>query len=311
MEAMTANNDHNSLEKKILDLGEKVLDLPSGYDLRKRYKSGKCGLKDVYESFEILRKYSKRFKELWKQPDLAIPFSLDVMRSDEYHQLLALGLARHEFGSTGLVLEEYCSWAQFGRQLNLSEERRPLNQYLFYYDHQKKNLALIPYLASGDKRFLSFAYRDDTDQSLSILESGRIKFQYNPDDFKIFYSDLNMGLKQMLRNSRKAISMASLTDGEGLVEIHYDKGSSLSVHDNGIGIPKEHIKHICEEHSSGNSGLGLQFVKRFAELRGGHVEAVMRSGNTALHCTDKGELREYPSSEGPKTEMTMYFKTPS
>ncbi|WP_286859473.1 MULTISPECIES: PAS domain-containing sensor histidine kinase [Sphingobacterium] len=60
-----------------------------------------------------------------------------------------------------------------------------------------------------------------------------------------------------------------------------DKGCSISVKDNGIGIPKEDQVHLFEPffraHNTGNipgTGLGLNIVKRYIELMEGKMEFV-------------------------------------
>jgi two-component system phosphate regulon sensor histidine kinase PhoR len=77
-------------------------------------------------------------------------------------------------------------------------------------------------------------------------------------------------------------------DPEILIEGSSDeKGITLSVSDNGIGISRTDQKHIFDKFyraSSGNIhkykglGLGLYYVKKIAEAHGGDVTVASRPG---------------------------------
>jgi two-component system phosphate regulon sensor histidine kinase PhoR len=73
------------------------------------------------------------------------------------------------------------------------------------------------------------------------------------------------------------------------------KEIEVSVHDNGIGIPKEDLPRIFERfyrvdkgrsQESGGTGLGLSIVKHLVQAHGGKVwvESRLREGST-FHFT--------------------------
>ena len=88
-------------------------------------------------------------------------------------------------------------------------------------------------------------------------------------------------MEQVLGNLVSNALRYTAADGEIRLEAKQLNGSlSVSVIDNGSGIPAEILPHIFErsyrgdESRSGNeSGLGLAIAKSIIELHGGHIRA--------------------------------------
>lgn len=72
------------------------------------------------------------------------------------------------------------------------------------------------------------------------------------------------------------------------VEVRSDeKGASISISDNGIGISAEHLPHIFARNYRATNiaegtGLGLAFAKQTIELLGGHIEAESEAGKGSV-----------------------------
>lgn len=97
----------------------------------------------------------------------------------------------------------------------------------------------------------------------------------------IFYNLLSNAFKFTPENGRIDVTLASGTDADGRPWV------SLTVQDNGQGIPASHIDHIFDRFyqvdvNHSGSGIGLALVKSFAEIHGGtvQVESVEKQGTT-------------------------------
>lgn len=114
-----------------------------------------------------------------------------------------------------------------------------------------------------------------------ILESKRHQLTVKlPDDAPPFLADplrLAQAVSNLLTNAAK------YTDAGGIIELcaRVEDGLVISVRDNGVGIPAEHLGRLfmmfsqigSESRSEGGLGIGLALVKGFVELHDGTVEA--------------------------------------
>ena len=95
---------------------------------------------------------------------------------------------------------------------------------------------------------------------------------------------------------------------------NFERRSKISVTDNGIGIPEEHLERIFErfyqveqeepEHQSTGSGIGLSLVRDFVTLHEGTVRVVdnVGSGSVFLVELPVKHVRVSPPKPAPLTE---------
>ncbi|WP_074407310.1 hybrid sensor histidine kinase/response regulator transcription factor [Aquimarina megaterium] len=124
----------------------------------------------------------------------------------------------------------------------------------------------------------------------NIYMSFETNFELKKIDFKLISLDKDYEMKADLDYLKRAINnlvvnALKYTDKEGEVSIKLTKHKQelgISIHDNGIGIPKEDIARICNQfyqvdndiNRSGGSGIGLSFSKEIVELHGGKLQII-------------------------------------
>ena len=115
-----------------------------------------------------------------------------------------------------------------------------------------------------------------------IAANKKIKIYSKVKNDIIIKADKNM-IKTILRNLMSNAVKYSYRNGTVIVDaVHEDSKVTISVQDNGIGIPKEFVEKIFRidakyshpgtENEQG-TGLGLKLCKEFVEKQGGHIWA--------------------------------------
>lgn len=106
-----------------------------------------------------------------------------------------------------------------------------------------------------------------------------------PDDIPTVPGDEEK-LRQVLSNLLENALKFTLVEGDIVLSARAEGGSvSVSVRDNGVGIPEEHQPHIFERfykvdrsRRDGGTGLGLAIVKHIVQAHGGEVWIESREG---------------------------------
>lgn len=128
-------------------------------------------------------------------------------------------------------------------------------------------LDLIPFI---DELIEELSQLTKKDQSI-VFENGMSTYQYNIDP---------QILKHILSNLvSNAVKYSDVGDQITVALTHSNGGITLSVEDQGVGIPLEDQKHLFERffrahnvtHIQG-TGLGLNLVKKYLDLIGGTIE---------------------------------------
>jgi len=163
-----------------------------------------------------------------------------------------------------------------------------LHKFLTYYDTALPTVLMISYLATGDKKFLTDIPCDNIVDRLTT-RIGEANIDFDPHSHKTIPSDLYFAAVQLVKNARQAFYLAKKEnklpeDADDVISF----GSNLFVDivdplqgkycvyviDEGPGIAQENLPKIFGSYSTTGSGIGLQVVKKIADMRDGHIVVV-------------------------------------
>jgi signal transduction histidine kinase len=112
----------------------------------------------------------------------------------------------------------------------------------------------------------------------------------------------NLRLQQLFRNL--LVNAIKFTPQNGMISLSLKKVNdfvNISIHDSGIGIPKESLEKIfhrfyrvdeARSRSKGGSGLGLAISKWIAEAHGGSIKVESAVGEGSIFTVSLPFLRE-------------------
>ena len=154
-------------------------------------------------------------------------------------------------------------------------------------------------------------------RTLSLAESGQLKFNLKTTDMKELSTKVVEGMQTQFDSKRISLSLEApeiltpvTVDPDRIEQVirnllsnalHYTPeggrvtirlvpdagGLTASVTDTGIGVPQDDFPHLFERfyrvdrsrtRSTGGTGLGLAIVKQLVEAHGGHVSATSEVG---------------------------------
>jgi hypothetical protein len=119
-------------------------------------------------------------------------------------------------------------------------------------------------------------------------------------------ADEYLCLQQLAKNSRGQAEVTVRASKEDVVLIVGDNGTGILDKD-GAPMPREKIPDIFGEYSTTGGGLGLQIVKRIADLRKGYVTVDTQAGEQASYY-DTREKHAIPVPSGrPGTVFAVYL----
>lgn len=253
------------------------------YELEKQVKNRTLILEEAIEELEKTKKHLNESLEKEKE--------LNELKSR------FVSMASHEFRTPLTTMMSSLSLAEKYADLNDNENRSK---------HVKKIKSSINDLTDILNDFLS----------VSKLEEGKVSYQPEQIDLKLFITDVTGEMKAMAAEGQvlkleytgnetatadkkllknilfNLISNAIKFSNAGEIVISVSVLNSsikLSVRDNGIGITKEDQKHLFERFFRGHNathiqgtGLGLNIVARYVELMGAsiHFESEENKGTT-------------------------------
>jgi ligand-binding sensor domain-containing protein/signal transduction histidine kinase/DNA-binding response OmpR family regulator len=172
------------------------------------------------------------------------------------------------------------------------------------YEIRKEEVEMVSLVQSIYSRFSSLPYQKGLEFTLSTKVSG-LYLQADPEVINKILSNL---LINAFKFARKKISLH-------IQETKYEAGGhnvSISVEDDGIGIPAGDIKNIFRKffttsrgshqyHNLGSSGIGLTLASSLAERHGGRLLVESREG---IKTTFTLEI-PYVKNEQPAVEAVV------
>jgi signal transduction histidine kinase len=126
-------------------------------------------------------------------------------------------------------------------------------------------------------------------EEMALQKHIDIKNNINPELSVIFDKNL---ISTVVRNLISNAIKFTPENGEIIIEAHKIKSlTTVTISDNGVGIPPEHIDHIFDNNShystfgtasEKGSGLGLRLCRDFVKMHGGEIwiEKEVKKGST-------------------------------
>ncbi|MGD6834487.1 sensor histidine kinase [Sutcliffiella halmapala] len=170
---------------------------------------------------------------------------------------LAVNIISKEANRLTLLVEELLDFSKLqGDRMTLNQTVLNINSLLFHVALQMKNRALQKNV-------------------LIEMDGGETEYMILGDEHKlrqVFINILDNAIKFSIENSKVVIRLNEKKD-KLLIEIK----------DNGIGIPKEKLKHVTEMFYQAHpektgTGLGLAISKKIVELHGGEISVESEEG---------------------------------
>ena len=177
------------------------------------------------------------------------------------------------------------------------EERMIYADYIYRQGRRLENLSKkmleLIVLRRGEFQMREICLKELLDEICEemkpVLEKKEISMEVFCEDLYVTGEQdlLKTVLLNLIDNSVKAIEGKKMPEGRGQIYIRgmqNEEGVTLTVADNGKGIPQEEIHRVTEsfymvdksrKHENGNAGLGLSICQRVLELH--HAELMLES----------------------------------
>lgn len=308
------------LSDRILETGEKILETVPIHDLVESIHSGTV-TKDFVDMFVKLYHIDMHFRGLMRDTKTIFPLSDKAAASEDYHSFLALGLLEHDFNNmmTRMCYDEVLAKEPEHLKDRYVQEYEFSKGHLMIYENSRIGLGLIPYIVTGDRRFLfpvKTKYVADLLENLEEIHRPLYEVRYNHE---FIPSDEYFCIHQLVKNAKMNINRAkeqSLINEDGNIIVKAANCYSydyISVGDSGTGIEHEKFPKIFTTYTDTEhgTGIGLQVVKRLLELRKGRGSVISKvhCKGTYGYCINSGIIKQLhvsPRSNG--TNFKLYFQ---
>ena len=216
---------------------------------------------------------SKQFIELHGKSNIKVPFSENLMQSEDYPSFLGLSLIEHNFNNIAQSLIGYANFLDRGlKDISSVKELLEERSYFLIYENARIILTLIAYLSTGNKRFLVPIDTCSFPELLENLVGYRSNCHYDFAGFQSVPSDVYFAVHELVKNARENL----VNDGISVTFRLEDSNLVAIVKDNGTGISADKLPKIFGSYTDKeqDSGIGLQVVKRMVDLKGGYVDVI-------------------------------------
>ncbi|MFM8370704.1 MAG: sensor histidine kinase, partial [Chloroflexota bacterium] len=224
--------------------------------------------------------------------------SADLARANRSRKQMTADIA-HDLRNPLTVLSGYLESLQDGKLKPTPERFAVMQAEVTHLQHLVEDLRTLSLADAGELKLhleptsipellerVAEAYRHQAEQ-----QQIHLKVEIEPNLPEVDLDPARM--EQVLGNLVSNALRYTAADGEIRLEAKQLNGSlSVSVIDNGSGIPAEILPHIFErsyrgdESRSGNeSGLGLAIAKSIVEYHGGNIRAESNKVGSTFHIT--------------------------
>ena len=307
------------LSDKILTIGEKVLKTVPVNELVDILNKG-IVTKEFVSMFSDIYNIDLEFKALSKEQGITIPLKEKDMGLEDYPSFLALGLIEHDFNNVvaRMGLDQVYAQEPIDR---LNEENVKnyefKKEHMLSYENARVGLGLIPYVVSGDRRFLFPVKTKFIPSLLENLEDiHKPGFRFSSKE-QYISSDEYFCIHQLLKNAKQhtPVNYNNRLKQEDIILKIEDCPSYkyISVKDFGEGIDYEKLPKIFSTFTDSDkgTGIGLQVVKRLLNLKKGHgyVISKCKAADTFVYSIRSGILKGINlGSRSDGTEFKLYFQ---
>jgi len=263
-----------TLTERIIEIGEDILEANAALETAREQDD----IETAAEVAEIFVERCVAYREIIN----AIPIpegriQEDILReiAQEDDDYLALTVFDHDLvGVLSSVTEMGCLIKRGHGDF--------LHKFLTYYDTAFPIVLMVPYLATGDKKFLTDIPCDNIVDRLTT-RIGEANIKFFPYSNKTIPSDIYFTAVQLVKNARQALRLAKSEktlpqDASDVITLGLDNPLEdkycAYVIDNGPGIAQEDLPKIFGSYSTTGSGIGLQIVKKIADMRDGQITVV-------------------------------------
>jgi hypothetical protein len=292
------------LSDKIMEIGKDILGTYPVHHIVENAHSHVL-TKDFAEMFARLYDIGNRFIAL-KDSSGANKLSDVPFNSPDYNSHLALSIIEHDLRNsmTGFSFDEILArTSDFDLKSKYIIDIEFDSEHIFAYENVRICLSMIPYVVSGDLRFLSKVRRKHVADLLNNLH-------YEPQPISVFNtdrvhiaSDEYFCIHQLVKNAKKNILKMNKDDktlnyfpAVHIVSAREHGHPYISVKDYGTGIGYDKLQKIFGgfTDTEGGTGIGLQLVKRLVELKdaSGVVISKISADKSWGYCIRTKNIRE-------------------
>jgi hypothetical protein len=292
------------------DIGEQVLALPSREQMVHNVAIGTTGSRDISHTIRELAGLFGQTMGIVSKFGERSTFRDNLWTSD-YQSELALRIPSHDLLNKHAILSAHAT--------RLENDRGDLDGIILCYSHFRNDLLQIPYIASGERRFVVKQQPEEALDYLEAVGKGRISLEWD-NHLDSFSSDETFALGQLVKNSRQAIAamrervyrdvkVTALDFPISNEPVAENTGFlTLQVSDKAYGIAPDRIAHVVHNKTNMGSGVGFQLIDRILSLRQGYMYVTSRTptGETYTYDTATRTLRPAPKGLELATHGTVF-----
>lgn len=291
------------LSDKILKIGEKIVETSPVHDIVEDVHS-KIVTKKFVGMFARLYNIGLEFKDLKESFGVKYPLKENIS-SPDYYSHLGLNIIEHDLINkmTDFSFEDILAkTSKFDLNSDKVKDIEFEKNHILAYENVRICLAMIPYVISGDRRFLSdvtFKYVPSLLDNLHNEPEPQCDFTSNrayiSSDEYFCIHQLVKNAKKNLNRKKKDICLSHVPCVQ--VTAAYEENCSyIAVEDRGTGIEAENLPKIFRGFTDTESGtgIGLQLVKRLFDLRHGRGIVISKVlGNECVgYCMKSGKIKK-------------------